>query len=74
VQFDWEKAPKGRQVRLTAPTACEGDPVRIRRVWPRDRSGHHRHEHAPAACANQARNREGGIAKTSALGVMSEAA
>jgi hypothetical protein len=30
VQFDWEKAPKDRQVRLAAPTARVGDPVRIR--------------------------------------------
>jgi hypothetical protein len=30
VQFDWEKTPKERQVRLAAPTARVGDPVRIR--------------------------------------------
>ena len=30
VQWDWEKQPKDRQVRLAAPTAHAGDPVRIR--------------------------------------------
>jgi hypothetical protein len=30
VQFDWERAPKERQVRLSATTARVGDPVRIR--------------------------------------------
>ena len=30
VQFDWEKQPKDREVRLAAPTARAGDPVRIR--------------------------------------------
>ena len=30
VQFDWEKQPKDRQVRLAAPIARVGDPVRIR--------------------------------------------
>jgi hypothetical protein len=30
VQFDWEKEPRERQVRLSAPTARVGDPVRIR--------------------------------------------
>jgi hypothetical protein len=29
VQFDYEKAPKQRSVRLTTPTAGVGDPVRI---------------------------------------------
>jgi hypothetical protein len=30
VQFDWAKQPKERQVRLAAPTARAGAPVRIR--------------------------------------------
>jgi hypothetical protein len=30
VQWDWERAPKDRQVRLSAPTARVGDPVRVR--------------------------------------------
>jgi hypothetical protein len=29
VQFDYEKTPKQRPVRLAAPTAVAGDPVRI---------------------------------------------
>ena len=30
VQWDWEKQPKERQVRLSAATARVGDPVRVR--------------------------------------------
>ena len=30
VQFDWEKTPKDRQVRLAGPIARAGNPVRIR--------------------------------------------